>query len=115
MATDGAEVLLRLQRSLGRVEALGIVHGDGEGLHQPGEAVGVLEVHVLHLQNTSPETGVACTRCRNIAGGQLDQRVLQQGLVISPSEQATPSGIVVSWENSTLPPAHAGGQDEKML
>ena len=35
VAADGAQILLRLQRGLGRVEALGIVHGDSEGLHQP--------------------------------------------------------------------------------
>ena len=52
MAADGAEVLLCLQRSFWRVETLGIVDRDGEGLHYPGEAVGVLEVHVLHLQGT---------------------------------------------------------------
>ena len=47
---NGAEVLLRLQSSLRRVESLSIIDRDCQGLHNPGEAVGILEVHGLHLQ-----------------------------------------------------------------
>ena len=56
--------------------------------------LGVLEVHVLHLQRTSHGIGMAWKLSESTAASQLERRVLQQGPVVLPLEQSMPGEAV---------------------